>query len=282
MPDPVDGTEKAGQQPAAEVANDNNSTAAEQSAFRIPDAYKDKPYLKDVNTEEDLFKKLDGAESLLGKARVAVPGEDATPEEIAEFHKALGVPENEDGYKSSLKADGDDDNIDTSLFDAMRPAFKKAGLTAKQAQEFEKNALPILEKMAEQQGLKKQQEDDNFDELASRVFGDTREKDISDAKNLLNQFTPDVLKSHLSDLSNEALVIMAGTLKGIRDKYISEDNLSFDKKGKSVSGTNPDDVRKSAIEQLKIANDPTKTSEEQAIASEKAQKLYDQYDKLTK
>lgn len=41
---------------------------------------------------------------LTAKGTLRIPGADATPEDITAFHKALGVPEKDDGYKIDYKA----------------------------------------------------------------------------------------------------------------------------------------------------------------------------------
>ena len=54
---------------------------------------------------ESLAKGFNGLEQLLGKKAhaVLVPNEKSTPEEIAEFRKAIGVPESADEYVKALK-----------------------------------------------------------------------------------------------------------------------------------------------------------------------------------
>lgn len=70
-----------------------------------PAELKDKPWFQDLakteNPQEALWKQLAGAQELLGRKSTGIekPGPDATPEQIKEFHKALGVPEAVDQYK---------------------------------------------------------------------------------------------------------------------------------------------------------------------------------------
>lgn len=56
------------------------------------------------NTPADALKSYSELEGRLGKS-VVIPGRDAKPEEVAAFHKKLGVPESPDGYKFELPKD---------------------------------------------------------------------------------------------------------------------------------------------------------------------------------
>lgn len=62
--------------------------------------------------------------------RVKVPGEGASPEEVAAYHKAIGVPEKPDGYATpEIKdADGNPVEINTALTDRVKAAAHKAGV----------------------------------------------------------------------------------------------------------------------------------------------------------
>lgn len=67
--------------------------------------------------------------------RVRIPGDASTPEEVASFRKALGVPEKSDGYTITLPAAPEGKQADDSLLKTFMPIFHKAGLTNAQAQQ---------------------------------------------------------------------------------------------------------------------------------------------------
>lgn len=84
------------------------------------------------------FKDLDGVTKALRNAekaihdsgRIKIPGADAKPEEIAEFHKAIGVPEDPKGYefKAPTDADGNEIPLDTALLGRIAESAHKHGL----------------------------------------------------------------------------------------------------------------------------------------------------------
>jgi hypothetical protein len=59
---------------------------------------------------------------------IKVPGEGATAEEIAAYHKAIGVPEKEDEYGYQLPEGLAEDAVDKAKIDAWRKEFKAAGI----------------------------------------------------------------------------------------------------------------------------------------------------------
>ena len=67
---------------------------------QIPEAFRDKPWAKENAKDPDtFFKFVDNQNALIGKKGVIVPGEGATPEQVNDYFKALGRPDNPDGYE---------------------------------------------------------------------------------------------------------------------------------------------------------------------------------------
>ncbi len=206
--------------------------------FTVPTEYAEKPYTKDIKSNEDLWKKLDGSQSLLGK-----PKEGGVPDETADdaawdaFYKSAGRPEaaadykfNRDGLDQEFVKNFANDDLDN----ATKEIFLKAGLSQKQADilqpEFEKMMQDIN---AEEVG-KVAQADTDFDKLAADTFGDKEGQVMADTKQLIADNTPDGFKDHIENLPNESLIVMAGVLNNIKNKYISEDVL--DPNHKNASG----------------------------------------------
>lgn len=112
--------------PAAAPADDWRAT--------LPDDLKALPAAQKYATPADLLKGYVEAEKLIGRKGVAVPGENATAEEVAAYRTALGVPETPDAY--GLKAP---EGIPPEVWsDDSAKAFAseahKLGLTPQQAQ----------------------------------------------------------------------------------------------------------------------------------------------------
>src|SRR5688572_22407573 len=65
--------------------------------YKIPDAYKDKPWASKIKTEEDVWKQLDNTQELVGKKH-AHPAKDAPPEEWDKYFAGLR-PETAEAYE---------------------------------------------------------------------------------------------------------------------------------------------------------------------------------------
>jgi len=83
---------------------------------------------KGIKTPDDLakgYRELEKAHRASGK--IVVPGEGAKPEEIAAFHKAIGVPEKVEGYTFETPEGAE---LDSDIVTPLREVALKAGVPA--------------------------------------------------------------------------------------------------------------------------------------------------------
>lgn len=80
----------------------------------------------------DVLKGYAHAQKMVGGS-VRIPGADAKPEEVAAYHKAIGVPDAPDKYEVNFVAP-DGQTVDQTQLQGFLGAAHKAGLTPKQAQ----------------------------------------------------------------------------------------------------------------------------------------------------
>lgn len=195
--------------------------------------YLDKPYMQAIDSPERLFKEFDNTQNLIGK-KFSVPGPDASDKEHDEYLDMIR-PKDKSIYKlpeahlpdnlKGLHSEG----FESKIIDL----FQQAALTPKQASILAEGYDKIMigangEAMAQYAEMQKIQamNDADYNALADKTWGQEREVVQNTAKALLQQFTPQEFKPGLDNLSNENLVIMASVLKGISDKYISQDDLN--------------------------------------------------------
>ena len=78
-----------------------STTTAPSEPVEKPEWLPEKYWRNDSIDVESMAKGFNGLEQLLGKKAHAIipPNEKSTPEEIAEYRKALGVPDSPEGYK---------------------------------------------------------------------------------------------------------------------------------------------------------------------------------------
>lgn len=192
-------------------------------ATLIPEEFRDKPYLtdlKDLPAGPDgykaLFKKLDGAQALIGK-KTGIPAADAPAEEWDKFHETLR-PTKADEYE--VKAS------DEESAKAIKGIFHEAGLTKAQAAKLASKFDAWVEEKSKPQREEAAKLDAEFDTLTKQAFGPENIKVLERSKQLLTELTPDTMKPFLNRLPNEALVVLAGVMESVRAKYIKEDGIS--------------------------------------------------------
>lgn len=94
-------------------------------AYKVPDAYKDKPWASKIKSDDDLWKQLDNTQQLIGKKSIAPDFDKATPEEIEDYVKQTRPAD----VKAYQFAEGTDDAIKGVLSESL---FKN-GVTPYQA-----------------------------------------------------------------------------------------------------------------------------------------------------
>ena len=237
--EPIGGVDQIGDGNVAEAnlnANVGEPKAGEE--FSVPQEYADRPYTKDIKSNDDLWKKLDGSQSLLGKPKEGgVPDVNADDAAWDAFYKSAGRPENAADYKfnrEGLNQEFVKDFANDDLDNATKDIFLKAGISQKQADILQPEFEKMMETINAEQLGNVNQANVDFDKLAADTFGDKEDQVMADTKALIAENTPDGFKDHIENLPNESLIVMAGVLNNIKNKYINEDSL--DPSHKSVSG----------------------------------------------
>lgn len=194
--------------------------------------YADKGFMQELTAPEKMFEKIDNLESLIGK-KSFVPGENATEQDWNDYRGRIGVKSAEDySIDSSSLPDNFKDFHNVEIEGKVKQMFYDAGLTPQQAkiinsrydQIMTETHKDLMEKVAEQQ-KQQQLSDEEFDALAKETWGNDKENVINVAKALIQEYTPANLKDAMATMDNKSLTIMASVLKGVSDKYISQDDL---------------------------------------------------------
>ena len=208
-------------------------------AFTIPEAFKDKPYLKGVDSQEKLFSMLDGAQTLIGKKGPAIPAADAKPEEWNAFYDALGRPKDAKEYKFPTA-----DKTEPALLTGISQAMHKHGLTQKQAEGVWTDVEATMGAFLKEKGVAAEKENVDFTKLATDVFGPERDKTLALGKEMIAAYASPAVKPYMNSLSNEHLVLIADVLNNINKKYIKQDGAPRPPSG--GQGGTPDELRNKA------------------------------------
>ena len=206
----------------------------------IPEEFKDRTYLADLKgkpvgpeTYNALFKKLDGAQTLIGK-KTGVPAADAPAEEWEKFHAALR-PQTADEYEIPVK-EGATPNPEIQK--AVKGIFHEAGLTKAQASKLMAKFETFADGQTKAQRDAAAAADAEFDALTKKTFGPENEKVLARSKALMDSLTPPEMAPFLNRLPNESLVLVAGLMESVRAKFMKEDDID----GSGGGGGAPVDV----------------------------------------
>ena len=95
-----------------------------------------KKVISRYRSPKDVAKALADAKNFIrsNKAVVPEPGDDATPEEIAEYRKSMNIPESAEEYEVSWGEGGEPTETDKAILDTFASEMHKANATPKQLQ----------------------------------------------------------------------------------------------------------------------------------------------------
>lgn len=128
---------------------------------------------KGFKSIDDLASSYREAEKAIrDSGRIAVPGDDATPEQLAAFHKAIGVPEKPDAYEVAAL---EGHELDDGLIGAMRPIAHAAGIPAKAWGQLTKGLMEYQLNQLQEETTRQNSE---WSELTASWGGSVKEKTV--------------------------------------------------------------------------------------------------------
>lgn len=228
----------------------------------IPAEYKNDPWVQNISKTADpvseLFKKVRHQESVIGKnAAFIPPGDNATPEQIQQYRKAIGIPESPEAYNyAGVKLEGDDKALADALNASRPPEFMqrvsalawKHGMPVKQFQQFAEDYDKLLieeHKQALTAGNANAAKlDTEYREMVQAIYKNETDSKLAQAKQLAQSTIHPSLLPALGQLDNKALTIVTSFIANFADKYIREDNpVRSSATGSPVSGKTLRDER---------------------------------------
>lgn len=186
----------------------------------VPEAFRDRDWLKPIKSQEDLYTQVDNLQKKLGERVPVIPGAEASQEEWDTF-KASCRPKNAADYEIPVP-EGQERN--EAVEGKVKELFHSAGLTPKQAQEISQGFDSLVEEIKGESA----QQDVDFDKLATETFGERTDKVLANAKEMLRANVPENFKELVEGLPNEQLIIMSSVLDSVHQKYIKEDRIGSD------------------------------------------------------
>lgn len=179
-------------------------------AYKVPDAYKDKPWAAKIKSEEDLWKALDGSQALIGKKHLPLDPTKATKEQIEEY-KAAHRPADKAEYKFGDNAsDAEREAIGGILFESGIPAWQ---------------ANQVIEQYTKLQeaGIAKLYDKDSYMTEMQKSFGPGYEANVGRVVRALDAVLSPEDKALLGDTPNLHLATIYRAVHSFLEKYGVED-----------------------------------------------------------
>ena len=187
--------------------------------FKIPDEYSSNQTVASAKSIEDLCKTIVNQETLIGKKTIGIPDEKATPEEVAKFKEAFGVPQNFEDYTLEVS-----ENIktiygegDKAVMDEFKKVLHEAGVNTKQAETLKNGYDSILGGLLTKQKEAQDAAVAEFDNIVKTNFGEAKDEKLQVAEQFLKENLSDNMKPYLPVVLGDAkaLAIVADIANNI-------------------------------------------------------------------
>jgi len=195
--------------------------------LKIPEKYANEPWAKEVKNVDDLWDKMNGAQKLIGKDKVVIPGENATEEMMAEFREKMGVPKSPDEYEFASIEDLQDIDRNLDLDKGMKQIFHKHNVPKQAGEAIVKEYESLVYDIHKPTIEATAQRNLEFQKLADEVLGEDRVASMEAFKGVMKESLGD--KAYLADkidqMSNEELIPLIVFSKKIHDTYVGESKI---------------------------------------------------------
>lgn len=201
--------------------------------LKVPDEFKDEAWAKDLKTHEDVWKKLAGAQKLIGKKGIIPPGKDAPKEEWDAHYKALGRPETPEGYEFNSIDELKDIDRNPTLDNGIKQILHKYNVPKEAAEGIVREYEKLIYDFKKPELDKITKTEKEFQNLTKEVLGDERDSTISAFKEIMRESLGDkaFLASKLEGLDNNALMPLIVFSKNLHDKYVGENKVKVNTTG---------------------------------------------------
>lgn len=176
----------------------------------------DKPWSPEVGAE--VFKKLEGAQALLGK-KLGIPAADAKDDEVNKFYEGLR-PAKADDYEIETG-----ENPDKEWLAALRAGAHKSGMSNRQLKGLTTEIMPFLKGRAEAHAAEQAKMEKEYVDFAKEAMGEGWDKRQGRVMTAIKELAPEGAKKFIDKLNNNDMVLMVATLDAVISKYAKEDDF---------------------------------------------------------
>jgi len=224
---------------------EGNNVEPNTQEFKIPEEYANNAAFQGINNMDDLCKKIVNQESLIGKKYIGIPDDKSTPEEIAKYREAIGVPIKFEDYQLDASPEikqvyGEDDQ---KVLGEFKQLMFNAGLSQKQAGQMREGYDKIMAGVIEQQKAKQLEINNEFEQLVTQSFGNQKDEKMKIAQAFIQANVSENLKPYLPHVlqDNQSLLVLADIANNVYPNLRADDITTLKPSGST--GATPESVR---------------------------------------
>ena len=190
----------------------------------VPADLHDREYLKpflekpwNAETGAEVFKKLEGAQVLLGKKRGIPEGDDQ--KEWDEFHSKLR-PAKADDYEIETG-----EKPDKEWLAVLRTGAHESGISNRQLKGLTSKLAPFFKGRAEAQAAETAKMEKEYVDFAKQAMGEGWDKRQGRVMQAIKELAPEGAKKFIDKLNNNDMALMVATIDSVLSKYAKEDDF---------------------------------------------------------
>jgi hypothetical protein len=233
---------------------------AEATPYKIPDAWKDKPWASKIKSEEDLYKQIDTLDALKGKKSI-VPDFKTAPKEEIEAYLAGLRPADKSEY-----AFGEEGTFDPEFVGSVSDMLYEAGVSSYQAN----NVIIPKYQALERARMEAATSADGFKDVMVKSFGEKYDGVVQAVvKEHKQHLTPED-QGILDTIPNEYLGVVYRLTENMRKAYgVQEKGDAHLNKGGAVQTTDINAVRSDLRQKIAaLETRPHTVQEKQKLVDE--------------
>lgn len=249
--------------PAPNSAPNPEPKPGDAPQFKIPDAYKDKPWAAKIKSEDDVYKQIDTLTELKGKKAIVPDFTTAKPEEVESYFNSLR-PADKSAYKFG-------EYFDETVQADVAGMLHEAGIAEAQAAKL----LPLYEKF-EQKRLTEATSEEGFNKEMVKSFGEKFDGKVTAISQEHKQHLSAEDQAVLDKMPNEYYGIVARLTAKMLEAYGAGEKLgAHDGKSGTPAGEDIVKTRADLREQIQKISDRPHTYEEKQKLIDALNKTYE-------
>ncbi len=209
-----------------------------EKQFSIPETYAKEPWAQSIKSPEDLWNQHANAQTVIGKKGIIIPSDKATPEEIKNFHKALGVPEAPEGYEFKTIEALKDLPRDATIDNRVKQVLLKNGIPKSQGEMIIHELETMVFETSKPRLDAAAKAEKEFSTLRLATFGEKAEVASAQFEEVMSKSLSDKypqLVTQIKSLNPEARMAVMAFGKIIHDTYVGESRIQT-----PTGGTRPE------------------------------------------